>query len=387
MILSDIAFFISSKLIPLALSIIGFGILIIVHEFGHFLFCKAFGIHTPTFSVGYGKPIIKKKFWNTNFQIASIPFGGFVEIAGLEEVGQGDQQHAKEKGTRSFNDKPFWQKVCVLLGGVLFNLIFAYIVFCTLFIIGDPSGKRGVVIKQVLEKSAAQQAGLQEEDVIIKINNHDLTDYSKLSPLQHEDLLLKTISENPKKEVDLIIQRNGKEINIGVAPGEKKVGKKVVGALGVSLVTSIHKLPIFDAIKIGIKTTNTWIKRLIQLIGSLFQRGSLNEVGGPVMILTLGFKTAQSGITPLLFFLALLSLNLAIFNLLPLGITDGGQLLFATIEFIIRRPVPNFIKMGVNLLSLGLFVFLAIYLTYKDFYNLLGTSISNLYKKILLLFR
>ena len=110
MSLQSLSLVFTSKILPLVFSIIGFGLLVVVHEFGHFLFCKLFNIYTPTFSVGFGKPLIEKKIGTTNFRISRLPFGGYVEIAGLQEVGQGDQQFAKASGSISFAEKPFWQK-------------------------------------------------------------------------------------------------------------------------------------------------------------------------------------------------------------------------------------------------------------------------------------
>ena len=115
-----------SKLLPFIYAIIGFGLLITVHEFGHFFFCKLFGIYTPSFSIGMGPKILEKKIGTTNFKISALPIGGYVEIAGLAETGQGEQQHAQQEGENSFKNKPYWQKALVICGGVIFNLFLAY---------------------------------------------------------------------------------------------------------------------------------------------------------------------------------------------------------------------------------------------------------------------
>jgi regulator of sigma E protease len=377
--------FIQTFLIPLSLSVIGFGVLIIVHEFGHFFFCKTFGIHTPTFSVGFGKPIIEKKIGNTNFRLAKIPFGGYVEIAGLQEAGQGEQEFSQAKGENSFAEKYFWQKALVLLGGIIFNFLFAYIIFIALFMFGGSSNKHGVEVNNVIEKSAAHKAGLMSGDVIIKINDTKLTTNQNTdNAFNGQKLLLDVIRKFPNTQATLLINRKGKKIELDVTFGSTKEGTKIIGTLGAFL--NMQKFPFKQAIIEGIKTTNMWIYKTIISIKSLFTKKSLDGAGGPAMILALGFETAKNGLIPLLMFLAIISISLAIFNLLPLGITDGGQLIFSLIEAIIRRPIPEIIRIVINIISIGLFILLAIYLTYKDIYTLFGKKILWIYNKIVSIF-
>ena len=386
MSLQALSIFVSSKLLPLILSIVGFGILVVVHEFGHFIFCKIFGIHTPTFSVGFGKPIIEKKIGGTNFRIARIPLGGYVEIAGLQEMGQGDQEHAQAKGSISFAEKPFWQKFLVLMGGIIFNLMFAYMTFCTLFLIGSTKNTNGILISNVVKDSAAHKQGLLPGDVILDVNKKTLIPKGTADTALAEKTLLNEIRSNPGKKVTFLIEREGTKIEKIIRLDSKSDGSKEIGSLGSHLATPIPKLPFLQAVTMGIKTTNMWIYKIAHSLKSVFAKKSLDGAGGPVMILALGFKTAQSGIVPFLLFFAMMSINLALFNLLPLGITDGGQLMFATVEAIIRRPVPDIFRIIVNIVSIGLFALLAIYLTYKDIYMLFGKALAGLYAKLIALF-
>ena len=387
MSLHDLSLFLSSKILPLAFSIIGFGLLVVVHELGHFMFCKLFSIHTPTFSVGFGKPLIERKIGTTNFRIARIPLGGYVEIAGLQEVAQGDQEFAKATGDVSFADKPFWQKFLVLMGGIIFNLLFAYGVFCSLFIIGTPGIKKGITISYVVKKSAAQKAELKEGDVILGVNGKLLVKDNNPDLTQAQKTLLTQIRNNPNKQISILIDRDGKQLEKQVLLSARKDGDKEIGSLGSHLSVPILKLPLWQAIKMGVKTTNMWIYNIAKSLKALFQKRTLDGAGGPVMIFAMGFKTAQTGFLPFLLFFAIMSINLALFNLLPLGITDGGQLMFAGIEAIIRRPVPEAVRIAVNVISLGLFALLFVYLTYKDVYMLFGKTIGGLYERVVGLFR
>jgi regulator of sigma E protease len=164
MSLHALALFFSVKLLPLLYAVIGFGALIAIHECGHFLFCKLFGIHTPTFSIGFGPELYRKQIGKTNFRLAAIPLGGYVEIAGLAEVGQGEQEHAHITGEESFDSKPWWQKFFVLSGGILCNLLFAYIVFSILFMVGSPRQQQAVMVAGIVKESAAELSGLKPGD-------------------------------------------------------------------------------------------------------------------------------------------------------------------------------------------------------------------------------
>ena len=387
-ITSDLTLLITSKILPLACSIIGFGLLVVVHECGHFLFCKLFGIYTPTFSIGFGPKLIERKIGQTNFCLSAIPFGGYVEIAGLEEVGQGDQAFAQSTGGDAFSSKSYWQKMLVLMGGIIFNLCFAYLVFCGLFMIGN---QQHIQINSIAPQSAAATYGLQAGDEIMSIT----TQASQSSETVQEQRivssnhLLKEIQDNPNQEISLRIKRNNEEQTIALTLGSQETNGKTVGLLGASFNQNqpIEKLPFLQAIQRGIKETNTWIVAIAHSMKSIFTRNMLSNAGGPVRILAEGFKMAQSGLAPLFIFLAFMSINLALFNLLPLGITDGGQLFFTTLEFIIRRPVPSIMRNAMNIVSFALFVFLAIFLTYNDVVSLFGAKLAWLYGKAVALIK
>ena len=121
--------------------IIGIAFLIFIHECGHFIMCKIFGVRTPSFSIGFGPKLLTKKIGDTEFSISAIPFGGYVEIAGNAEIGQGDQKEAFARDEGSFAVRPFYQKFCIMIGGILFNLLFAYLVLIFVFAAGLPKSE------------------------------------------------------------------------------------------------------------------------------------------------------------------------------------------------------------------------------------------------------
>lgn len=365
--IATLSHLITSKLVPSLATLFGFGGLIAIHELGHFLFCKLFGIHTPTFSIGFGPELYQRMIGQTRFRLALIPFGGYCEIAGHEEVGQGDQAHAHDRSEGSFEIKPYWQKLLVMLGGIMCNVVFAYIVACSLFIIGKPVEKPGVYIAAVNAASPAHSAGLQANDRLLKLDALDLQD-KELTQETASTHVMNAIASKPGQPVELVIDRDGKQTTLHVTLASNQAGGKNVGSLGVMFAFNyaIPQLALPQALVAGFYQTGRWAGFIIDSISRLFSRRSLEGAGGPVMIFSQIFSSAQKGFLSFFVLLALISINLALFNLLPFGALDGGQVLFITIEAAIRRKIPDTIKIGINLVSWVLFIGLTLVLTYRD---------------------
>ncbi len=341
------------------LGITGIGFLIGFHELGHFLFCKLFGIRTPSFSIGFGPTIFSKKIGETRFILAAIPLGGYVEIAGAAEVGQGEQKEAYSTGEGSFATKPYWQKFLVMIGGILFNLMLAYAIFIGIFATGLP--KTPLLSPQnaipVLE-AVAEPSPLKAGDKILAINN---------KPIENNtEELVRIIRSMPNKNVSLLIERNGKQETIPtfVSPRPTLAGE--IGTLNVLFQTkAVPPAPLFSALSQGIQKTNHFIYAVFFSFVHLFKSRDLSGVGGPLMVISQTVQGAAHGFSIFLILLAIISINLAILNMVPLPILDGGQLLFYTIEAIIRRPIPIKIKESIHigswLLIMGLILYLSLF--------------------------
>ncbi len=368
---------ITTKLIPLIYALIGFGALITIHELGHFLCCKIFGINTPTFSIGFGPELFRKKIKGTDFRLAIIPLGGYVEIAGLAEIGQGEQEHAYIEDETSFSQKAYWKKFLVLSGGIIFNLLFAYGTFISLFLIGVHEDKGGIIVSTIVKDSPADRYGLEAGDYITQINETSLrTENGKILPNALQ-ILHSEIQENPSTEIAITVIRNNEVKAIDIKTESRILGDKSIGTIGAGLQDPMVRLPFITAIIKGIELTNQWIINIAQSVKHLIFDRTLEGAGGPLMILSHSFVSAQMGLVSLFIFLAIISINLALMNILPIGALDGGQLLFATIEAIIRRRIPEILKLGINLASWVLFIALALYLTYKDILFLFGERIGQ----------
>lgn len=349
---------------------LGMGFLIGFHELGHFLFAKYFGIRTPSFSIGFGPKIISKKIGDTEFSLSAIPLGGYVEIAGAAEVGQGEQTDAHATDSGSFATKPFYQQFCVMIGGILFNLIFAYCAFILLFMIGIPKTPlmQKPIIAIIHEDSAAEKAGLLPNDMITEFNRTSIDNSIQklqqlISPLAHQT-------------ATITVKRNNELIEKEITLDERTVNNASIGTLGVefsSLETPASSF--FEAVKQGISATNLWIKNTI--FGFTQLKKSYGEIAGPIMIVAMTTKAAASGFKILLLLLAIISINLAVLNLIPLPILDGGQILFYGIEALIQRPLPIKVREYIHIGTWLLFLALFLYLSAKDSCRLISPYIES----------
>jgi regulator of sigma E protease len=373
--------FFHAKLLPLLAALIGIGLLIAIHECGHFIFCKIFGIHTPTFSIGFGPEIFRKKIGNTDFRLAAIPLGGYVEIAGLAEVGQGDQAHANAAGPDSFESKPYWQKLFTMVGGILFNFLFAIIVLSALFMIGS-SEPQAVIVGGLVKDSAAVHGGLKAGDAIVEINGQSLVGVDGRVLSNARETLLTVIRGNPGKAVNLSVQRNKEKLPLTLTLGSRIETGKEIGVLGAELRTPMPQLPFFKAIGAGFTETFRLAGMIVYGIKYLITQRTLEGTGGPLMIMSMISDAAHYGFGALLMFLAFISVNLAVLNLFPIAVLDGGQILFITIEAILGRKMPLPLRNGINIVSWLFLLGLLVFLTYRDMVTLFGGKLAALYQKI-----
>lgn len=362
-----------ANLLPLVGTILAFLSIVTVHEFGHFIFCKIFNVKTPTFSIGVGPVIAKKTFVETEFRLSLLPLGGFVEIGGLAEPGQGDQENAQDTSERSFIVKPYWQKMLILWGGIIFNLLFAFIVYTSLYATGMPKGSLiSINVVKVTEGGPAALAGLQPGDQIVGINHKSFD--SKAGSLTHAEFS-KILQESPDKNVHLSIMRDEKTHGLTVTPKAETpdAPAKIQAELASNATYTLSDgLDLPTSARKAYENIYEQVTGTFSMIKGLFASKSLSGIGGPVMIISQLFKSAQVGFRLLLLFVCYVNIGLAVINTLPLGALDGGQIAFATLEFIIRRPLSDSFKIWVNIVSLALFAALFLYLTFKDTLSLLG---------------
>jgi len=369
-----ISFIISNikVLLLIAASIISLGILVAIHEFGHFFFAKLFGVRTPSFSIGMGGPVLwSKKIGDTQFQISAIPFGGYLEIAGLAEVGQGEQQDALATDSGSFQVKPYWQKVLIMSGGVLFNFLTAVIVFIGLFYAGMPktpfygAETARPVINKTVDGSIARQLNLQPGDEILAIDNINTPNIM---------LLIKTLQQHANQPITVQVKRAEQLI-----PFTATLDK--TGRLGIEFKAEYFpRYGFFESIQQAITATGTIIYGVWSAVVAIFTKHAINNISSPLLIVSYFVTNAEQGLALILCFLAFISINLAIFNLIPLPIADGGQIVFITIETIIGRQIPEKVRYGIHVATWILVMALTAYLVAKDTIALAWPKIKALLK-------
>jgi regulator of sigma E protease len=374
MILVKAITFLAHNLLFAIVGLAGIGFLLGFHELGHFLFCKLFNIRTPSFSIGFGPRLLAKKIGETEFALSAIPLGGYVEIAGSAEVGQGEQKEAHAKDKRSFAVKPYWQKLLVLFGGILFNLLFAYFALILLHLIGMP--KTVPVIRTIQPESPAALYNLAPGDKIVAVNNQNIDNNLPKA--------LELIAPLANQETTITVERGGQEMVIPITLGARKdASGKEVGTLGVTFEMAKTAGESFsEAIKKGIALTNSYILGTIRGFKNIFFKGEVSGVQGPVAIISLIMEGISQSFGVFLLLLALISVNLAIFNLIPLPILDGGQILYYTIEAIIGRPIPNKIREYIHIGSWLLVLALILYLSAQDIYRLIKPLLAKIMGKI-----
>lgn len=362
------------------MGVLGIGFLIGIHELGHFLFAKLFNVHTPSFSIGFGPRIFSKQIGDTLFSLSAIPLGGYVEVSGMAELGQGEQKEAYDTGANSFATKPLYQKLIILFGGIFFNLLFAYISLSLLFMIGAPKTdllyplgivEEQPIIRIIRKDTAAEKYGLHVGDEVIAVDETAVEDDVKK--------LKELIRGLPEKEVLIKIKRNNNELTLPITLDSSEITEDnkqtKIGTLGVFYeIKRVPEFSFFEAIKQGVRATNIYITMVLYGFKNMFEKRDITGVGGPIMVITETIKGAQKGAKVLALFLAVISINLAVLNLLPLPILDGGQIMFVTIEAVIGRQLPK-LREYIHLISWFLILGLLIYLTLKDvgilkFFNL-----------------
>ncbi len=339
-------------LIGIIFVIIFLSILILVHELGHFLTAKKFGLLVEEFGFGLPPRIFRKKIGETIYSFNALPFGGFVKIYGEDNLEEGAIRE------RSFVSLKIWKRAIILFAGVFFNFILGWMVISLVFAIGTSPA---VVITEVIKNSPAAEIGLMAGD---KLAGENLTTKS----------VIDFINEHRGRKIDLKIERNGKIIDFAVTP--RLNPPEGEGALGIGLIDAgLPRKSILASFWEGLKTSLEMTKiialAIMNLIGKAFSgKASLEQVTGPIGIVKITAQAGSLGLVYLLHLLALISLNLAVINVLPFPALDGGRLLFLAIEKIKGSPVNPKIEKMANAFGFALLIFLMIVITIKDIIRL-----------------
>lgn len=354
--------------------------LVVVHEFGHFIVAKWAGIRVDEFAFGFPPKLFGKKIGETEYKVNLLPIGGYVKIYGEDPSENIEGPDRK----RSFAHKPRYIQALVLLAGITMNIIFAWVLFSGAYILGAETSVVSVpknikvqnersAIMQVAKGSAADVLGIQAGDSLVSLANDtefvepksgkEVSDFV----VAHQDSQM-TIGYKKKGEDTIIYSSITPQVYEGA-------DKKIIG-LTVDRV-GIVDLPIHLALWQGMKTTASYtaltVEAFLNLITGIFTgQGGVKDLTGPIGIVGVVDQVRVFGVAALFTFAAIISINLAVLNLIPFPALDGGRLLFVVIEGVIRRPLPLAFQAWANAIGFGLLLLLMVLVTWQDITRLIS---------------
>ncbi len=354
--------------------IIVLSILVIVHEFGHFIVAKRVGVRVERFSVGFGPEICGITKGGTRYLISAIPLGGYVKLAGETEA-DGVKGEKWEYLSRSIGERSR-----IIFAGPLLNYVLAFFIFSFIFVVGYPTLTS--TVGEVLPNFPGEAAGLEAGDRILKVNGED-TDY-------WEDVT-RIVHTNKEANIELVIERDGSTMDILVTPKAQDLktvfgSKKRVGLIGIMPSNEMvyvkynpAKSVYMGGRKLVMLTYLTYRALWASLTGAISFKESIT---GPVGIFYITGQAARLGIVYLLHLMGILSASLAIFNLLPVPVLDGGHLLFLAIEKARRKPISHELQENITQAGLVLLICLMLFVFYNDFMRYgVFEKLTNLWRK------
>ena len=368
--------------------LIVFGIVVFVHELGHFLAAKAVGVYAPRFSIGFGKALWKRRKGETEYVLAAVPLGGYVRLASKDDEATaflegGSENSAVHHGAgddwdpeamipfgpkpipehRWMESQPLWGKLVIMLAGVTMNMILGYLVLTGMFI---GYGKPYLTTRadSLLVNKPAAVAGMKAGDSIVAVNGQPLADW---------DALLKKVGASAGVPLTLRVMRDGAARDIEVTPAAEdavnpETGRKErVGRIGIIARTGTTGVGLVEALSSGASATGAMATGVLRSLKQLATRQvSAKELGGPIAIAQASYQAAQGGLEPLLLLIAFISINLAVFNLLPIPVLDGGQILILLLESVKGSPFSLKTREVILKAGLGLILLLVALVMYND---------------------
>jgi regulator of sigma E protease len=349
-------------------TVIVLGVLIFVHELGHFLVAKLFRVRVDAFSLGFPPKLLHKKIGDTDYRLSVIPLGGYVKLFGENPK----DEVPPELEPVSFSHQPLWHRFMIVLAGPAFNLLFAAL---ALFLVFTFSGipYLTTVIGGVKEGSPAARVGLEKGDQIMAVSGQAVSRWEDLSQM------IRRIGEHP---LTLSVKRGDRVFQIQVTPQRMeatdifgaKVSAVIIGITSGDQLGVEHVNPFWALVQ-GVSYTGriTWLT-VESLYKLLAREVPLKSLGGPILIAQVAGRQAEMGVTHLVQFMAALSVNLFLLNLLPIPILDGGHLFFFTLEAIRGKPLPLQHREMAQGLGLMLILALMILVFYQDILRLVQTQ-------------
>lgn len=332
-------------------AIIIFCLLIFVHELGHFIVAKACGVKVNEFAIGMGPAIFKKQKGETLYAVRLFPIGGFCAMEDEDEDSEDD---------RAFNNKPAWQRALVLTAGSFMNLLTAVVLMIVIaFVVGQAT----TTVNEVLDDSPAYRAGMMSGDRIVEVDGTAVDEWNDV---------ITYIGESSRDTADIVVERDGAQQTLTAAlEYDKESGRNKIG------ITPEMKHSVAGSVGSGMKNTWNMTVMMYKVIKQLFTGDvSVSELSGPVGIVYAVNQSAKAGVIYVVYLASLLSLNLAIMNMLPFPALDGGRLLFLLIRKITGKRITDAIEGKIHFIGIILLMVLMVYVTWNDIVKFIAPIFS-----------
>jgi regulator of sigma E protease len=337
-------------------------VVIFVHELGHFLVAKWCRVEVLVFSMGFGPTIFSRKIGETTYRLALVPFGGYVKMAGQEE----DGGEAPSDPARGFSGKPLRHRAAIVAAGPAVNLVFAFVVmFVAYFAYGQLVPSSAARIGGVVIGSPADKAGLKTGEEVVSVDG---------TPVAGWDDFSTRVRESGGKTLAIALrddsgQARQVDVTPAVAPNQDAFGE-VVGEsymIGIQRHFDHEAAGLFESVSLAGQSTYRMSVMIFVMLGRIVQgRVNASDLGGPIMIAQEAGRLAETGLEPLLRFIALISVNLGILNILPIPVLDGGHLFFFLIEGLRGRPLSIRVREMAQQVGVLLLVALMVFVVFND---------------------
>ena len=327
-----------------------FGLLVLAHEFGHFVTAKMTGMRVDEFAIGFGPKLLSTKRGETVYSIRAIPLGGFNDIAGMDPLNN-------NAGSRGYCEKPVLSRMVVILAGSAMNFVLPIVLFFGIFFFsGVAAPSTEPIIGTVIEGNAADLAGLKAGDRIVSVNGTKIETWSSFA----ESIRNSTDGQ----ALDISYDRGGQITEVAIQPTYDKDSKRFI--VGVQSDIVYTEVGFGEAVQLAFQRTAEIITMMLDALGEIFRSPSEAELAGPIGIAQMAGKMAETGLVPLLNFAALLSLNLAIINLLPVPALDGGHFVTLVLEAVRGKPLGPKALIYAQRVGVALLLLLMLFATKND---------------------
>lgn len=345
---------------------VALGVLVFVHELGHFAVAKRLGVKVLRFSIGFGPVIAARKGGETEYALSAIPMGGYVKMLGEEDA---DEAEALAEPERAFSTQPVGRRSAIVFAGPAMNFVFAFLVYASLFtLVGVELPSNKPIVGGVTMGMPAAQAGLQGGDRIVAINEQPTATWEELS---------KTVVASNGAPLKLTLERDGKPLEITITPALQDsrtlYGEPAGKVYRIGIEASHEWQHVGPLQGISVAAEQTWTASVMVVKGlALMVQGRvpLRELGGPIAIARAAGDQARAGLRQFLSMLAFLSINLGVLNLLPIPALDGGHLAFFGVEGLLRRPLRQRHREIAQQVGLLVLLTLMVFVFYNDIHRL-----------------